>query len=100
MSIERVPSDLESLRPWVTDDEWVEAATFRSSERRAEWLGWRALIRHARVISGFLQHVLFSLITALLTFGGGSKTPSLTVNRYSMSYQACNIFPPAASRRR
>ncbi len=45
LSIERVPSDLESLRPWVTDDEWVEAATFRSSERRAEWLGWRALIR-------------------------------------------------------
>ena len=29
-------------------------------------------------------------ITALLTLGGGLKTVSLTVKRYSMSYQACN----------
>ncbi len=46
-------------------------------------------------------------ITALLTFGGGSNTFSLTVNRYSTSYQACSrtlrmpyvLLPGPAARR-
>ena len=46
-------------------------------------------------------------MTALLTFGGGLKTVSLTVKRYSMSYHACSStlrmpysFEPGGSARR
>lgn len=40
---------------------------------------------HPNSVLAFLR----SLITADFTFGGGLNAPSLTVNRYSISYHAC-----------